>query len=116
MLERKLKSVRSPSLAISETTGRERASFPVTRWSLVLAAQGEPGGEKARQALTELAQMYREPVLAYVMAQGHSREAASGLVDEFFETLHAHEAWGTDRSGGQFRVWLLSALKEFLLE
>lgn len=91
------------------------ARFATTRWSLILAARS-PGDRTAQTALAEICSAYRAPALAYVLRQGHAREDAEDLVQDFFAHL-LERRWDRDAdpARGSFRAYLLTALRRFLL-
>lgn len=89
--------------------------FAATRWTLVLRTRGE--SPEAKRALSELCELYYEPVLACLRREGRAQEAARELAQEFF--LRVLSGGGFDRadaSRGRFRSYLLGALKHFLAE
>jgi len=88
--------------------------FATTRWSMVVDAAGQ--GESARAALTALCETYRPPVLAYVRAHMRRGEEAEDLVQEFFALLLERRlAERADPERGRFRSFLLTSLKNFLI-
>jgi len=88
--------------------------FATTRWTVVLAA-GDRSSPSADVALEELCRTYWYPLYAYVRRQGHSREDAQDLTQEFFaRLLEKNFLAGADSSRGRFRAFLLAALKHFL--
>jgi DNA-directed RNA polymerase specialized sigma24 family protein len=88
--------------------------FPVTRWTVVLAASGTPSPESAA-ALERLCSSYWYPLYAFVRRSGHSPSDAEDLTQGFFERLLEHN-WiaRADRHKGRFRSFLLMAMKRFL--
>ena len=89
--------------------------FATTHWSVVLGAvdTSAPG---AHEALESLCRTYWYPLYAYVRRQGHSPEDAQDLTQEFFarflEKKHFRLA---NRERGRFRAFLLTSLKNFLV-
>ena len=92
--------------------------FLTTRWSVVLAAGGQPGaaaGPAARDALALLCQNYWYPLYAYVRRRGHGAEEARDLTQSFFvHVLEKNAIGAADPERGRFRSFLLTALKNFL--
>ena len=89
--------------------------FITTHWSAVLLAAGEISAE-ADRALEELCRAYWYPLYAYVRRQGHSAEDAQDLTQEFFARLLEHKYVRlADPQRGRFRTFLLSSLKNFLI-
>jgi len=89
-------------------------AFQTTRWSLIIAARDDT--PEARGALDALCRAYRPAVLTYVRGRGHSRGEAEDLTQGFFARflergLHA----SADRERGRFRVYLRTALHNFLV-
>ena len=72
--------------------------------------------QAAARALDELCRIYRPPVLAYVRRHSRGESEAEDLTQAFFEQLlrlRTHVA--ADPQRGRFRVFLLVALKRFLM-
>jgi RNA polymerase sigma-70 factor (ECF subfamily) len=88
--------------------------FPVTQWTVVLAAGGTPSPESAA-ALERLCSSYWYPLYAFVRRSGYSPEDAEDLTQEFFARLLEHN-WiaHADQHKGRFRSFLLMAMKRFL--
>lgn len=88
--------------------------FPVTQWTVVLAAGQTPSPESAA-ALERLCSSYWYPLYAYVRRRGHSPPDAQDLTQEFLARLLEHN-WiaDADRHKGRFRSFLLMAMKRFL--
>jgi DNA-directed RNA polymerase specialized sigma24 family protein len=89
-------------------------AFPVTQWTVVLAAGATPSPESAA-ALERLCQGYWYPLYAFVRRSGYSPADAEDLAQEFFARLLEHN-WiaHADRHKGRFRSFLLMAMKRFL--
>lgn len=92
---------------------RERADFPVTRWSRVHAAgHSEAGGP---DAFADLCADYWPPVFAYLRRRGFSEADAQDLTQGFFLHLLEHRtARRADASRGKFRSFLLGALRNYV--
>jgi RNA polymerase sigma-70 factor (ECF subfamily) len=89
-------------------------AFPVTRWTLVLAA-GDTGKAESRTALASLCESYWYPLYAYVRRRGYPADQAQDLTQEFFVRLLEGRYFDrADREKGHFRSFLLSSLKFFL--
>ena len=88
--------------------------FPVTQWTLVVAAGATPSPESAA-ALERLCASYWYPLYAYVRRCGHAPCDAEDFTQEFFARLLEHH-WlaRADRDRGRFRSFLLTAMKRFL--
>jgi RNA polymerase sigma-70 factor (ECF subfamily) len=92
--------------------GRRR--FATTRWSLVLAAGGDPS-EHADRALSELCADYWYPLYAYVRRRGYEAEDARDLTQAFFaRLLEKRRLRAADPARGRFRSFLLASMKNFL--
>ncbi len=88
--------------------------FATTHWTLVLAA-GAQSSPAAAMALEELCRTYWYPLYVYVRRQGHAKEDAEDLTQEFFTRfLEKNYLAGLDSNKGRFRAFLLAALKHFL--
>jgi len=89
--------------------------FATTHWSVVLCAGGT-GTPEAEAALEKLCRAYWPPLYAYVRRAGHQPFDAQDLTQAFFERLLADGRFGSaERSRGRFRTFLLSSLKNFLV-
>ncbi len=88
--------------------------FGSTRWSLVVAAGR--GGADAQGALEALCQAYWLPVYAYVRQRCPDVHDAHDLTQTFFAyLLEKNSVSAADPARGRFRAFLLTALKNFLV-
>ena len=88
--------------------------FRTTRWSLIVAAAGSDA--RARDALSELCQVYWRPVYAYIRRHGHAYDESADLTQSFFLHLLEHRGFErADQSRGRFRAYLVTAARNFLL-
>jgi len=91
--------------------GNNPAAFPVTHWSVVLAARGGQDTE-AQAALETLCRAYWYPLYAYLRREGWSEPDAQDLTQGFFEHLLEHRTLDrVAREKGRFRSFLLASLK-----
>ena len=92
-----------------------KASFPETRWSLVLAASGDDVSRR-REALAELCRQYWYPLYAYVRRRGSTPEDAQDITQGFFEHLLKLQVierlGGSDK--GKLRSYLLTAMQNWM--
>lgn len=89
--------------------------FNTTHWSVVLAA-ADVASKHAHAALEELCRTYWFPLYAYVRRQGHNPEEAQDLTQEFFLRLIEKQSIRmADAARGKFRTFLLTSLKNFLI-
>ena len=94
--------------------------FHTTHWSVVLAAKGDD--TKAKAALRELCESYREPMLRYVereirtdSPQRYGGRNAEDLTHDFLAKLLEGKMFGNvQRLEGRFRTYLLGAVRHFL--
>ncbi len=90
--------------------------FATTHWSLIVAAKGtlsSPGAE----ALDSLCRAYWYPLYAYVRRAGNAPEDAKDLTQSFlFQWVQKEAIQLADRERGRFRTFLLSSLKNFLVD
>jgi RNA polymerase sigma factor (sigma-70 family) len=90
--------------------------FASTHWSVVLAAR-ESDKPSAAEALEKLCRTYWPPLYAFIRREGHSEAEAKDLTQEFFLRLIDREFLQRLRhQQGKFRSFLLTFLKNFLLE
>jgi RNA polymerase sigma-70 factor (ECF subfamily) len=89
------------------------ASIHATRWTLVRRAQGH--GSEARAALSELCEIYYQPVLQFTRRWSGDADRARDLAHGFFEDLLGRENLGAaDPAKGRFRSYLLASVKHYL--
>jgi RNA polymerase sigma factor (sigma-70 family) len=90
--------------------------FPLTHWSVVLAAgRGDAEPEIAQAALAELCQIYWAPLYSFVRSRGYTVHDAQDLTQSFFAYLLEHKIYvRVERQKGKFRSFLLACLKNFL--
>lgn len=90
-----------------------RARFPNTHWSLVLAA-GSARSVDADTALALLCETYWYPLYAFLRARGHAVEEAQDLTQAFFvQILEKRPFTHANPARGRFRSFLLTSLKNF---
>ena len=95
--------------------GEIHPAFCTTHWSVVLEA-GNGNSPEAARALERLCGAYWYPLYAYVRRQGHGPDDAQDLVQEFFARfLEKQYLRHADRNRGRFRSFLLTSLKNFLI-
>ena len=88
-------------------------TFRSTRWTLVRRAQGD--GAEARGALSELCDIYYQPVLQFTRRWCGDADRAQDLAHGFFEDLLGRESIGAaDPVKGRFRTYLLGSVKHYL--
>jgi RNA polymerase sigma-70 factor (ECF subfamily) len=89
--------------------------FATTHWSVVTAASDE-SSPAAQEALEKLCRTYWYPLYAFVRRQGHLPEDAEDLTQAFFAKLIGkHFIRRAQRERGRFRTFLLTSLKNFLV-
>jgi RNA polymerase sigma factor (sigma-70 family) len=104
-------SIRTPPARAEAPDDR---AFVTTHWSVVLSASGSDS-TRAQAALEELCQTYWYPLYAFVRRQGHGKEDAEDLTQEFFARLLRKDYLQVvSPDKGRFRSFLLMALKRFL--
>ena len=90
------------------------ARFETTRWSLILATREQTPDASA--ALDALCRAYRPAVLSFLRARCRNRDLAEDLTQGFFTRFleyRYHEI--ADPARGRFRVFLGTALRNFLV-
>ena len=99
--------------AIDQITQSGAVAFATTRWSVVLAAQGESADANA--ALDKLCRTYWWPIYGFVRRQGYKPEEAQDLTQSFFARLLERRDLETVRQErGRLRSYLLASVKNFL--
>ena len=92
------------------------SQFPVTRWSLVVAA-GDPQRKEARSALVSLCEHYWYPLYAYLRRRGYPSHEAQDLTQDFFvRVLEGRYLDRADPEKGRFRSFILTSLKFFVAD
>lgn len=87
--------------------------FNETRWTLV--GRVGKGSDEGRRALSELCEIYYEPVYRFIFYRTKNDAEARDLTHSFFEDLITRESLGApDPERGRFRSYLLGAVKHFL--
>jgi RNA polymerase sigma-70 factor (ECF subfamily) len=89
--------------------------FPTTHWSLL--AQATLSGETAgREALEELLRRYSSPLQQFIRQRGYNETEAQDVTQDFLLHLLEHSTLKrADRLRGKFRSFLLTCLKNFLV-
>ena len=101
---------------VSSRRDRQLAAFPITRWSVVLAA-GRQHAVGSREALNTLCTNYWRPTYAYVRRLGLGADDAQDMVQEFFtRPLEKNTLGRVHPTGGRFRVFLLTCLKHVMAD
>jgi RNA polymerase sigma factor (sigma-70 family) len=92
------------------------SDFPITRWTLVVAA-GDSQRKEAHSALASLCEGYWYPLYAYVRRRGYPADQAQDLTQEFFvRVLDGRYLDRADPEKGRFRAFILTSLKFFLAD
>jgi RNA polymerase sigma-70 factor (ECF subfamily) len=100
------------------TAGQHPARFSTTRWSVVLSCSDKRAStQTARDALSQLCQIYWRPIFAFICRHGYPVPDAQDLTQDFFVMLlEGHLLERADPNRGRFRSLLLKALKNFLTD
>ena len=92
-----------------------RPQFPVTRWSVVVAAAGQ--GRAARQALEEICRLYWFPLYAFARQYGCNIEDAEDETQAFLsQVANADSLAKASPCLGKLRNYLLAAFQHDLIE
>jgi len=104
--------MRTPDAAPADGSASE---FTRTHWSIVLAAAAD-SSPSGCAALEKLCSAYWYPLYAYVRRNGRSPHDAQDLVQEFFARLLERKYLRqADQNRGRFRTFLLTSLKNLLI-
>jgi RNA polymerase sigma factor (sigma-70 family) len=99
----------------SRTAPHSAREFITTHWSIILRAGGA-ASKDADAALEDLCRAYWYPLYAYVRRQGHSVDDAQDLTQNFFARFLDRKSLRlADPHRGRFRTFLLTSLKNFLI-
>lgn len=108
-----IRGANAPDNARHAATATRDGVFATTRWSVVLAAQGD--SEAGRSALEMLCKTYWFPVYAVVRKRGFDPETARDCTQEFFARLLARDGVANARrERGRFRSYLAQGVRNFL--
>jgi RNA polymerase sigma-70 factor (ECF subfamily) len=78
---------------------------------------GREDSRKAEIALEQLCRLYWPPLYSYLRRNGHEREAARDLTQQFFlRLLQRGTIKVADQARGRFRTFLLTAMQHFLMD
>ncbi len=101
------------STKTGEAAAAGQGVFATTRWSVVLAAQGD--SDSGRAALEVLCSTYWFPVYAVVRKQGFDPDTARDFTQEFFARVLARDGFAhARRERGRFRSYLAEGVRNFL--
>ena len=93
------------------------SQFPTTRWTLVVAAAGDPHRKETHSALVTLCENYWYPLYAYLRRRGYPADQAQDLTQEFFiRVLEGRYLDRADPEKGRFRSFILTSLKFFVAD
>ncbi len=91
-------------------------SFPVTSWTLVINAAGADPAQ-ASNALGELYQRYRRPLLGLLRSKGTPADQCEDLLQGFFTHLISRSGLANvQRAKGRFRSFLRAGLIHFAID
>jgi len=96
--------------------GLDQNRFAMTHWSVVLSA-GDPRSPDASQAREKLCRIYWPPLYNFIRRHGYNPEDAQDLTQAFFaKSLEKDFFARANPEKGRFRSFLLTALRQFLLD
>ncbi len=90
------------------------AAFPITRWSLVVAAAGDASGQRAAAIID----LYWPAVYAFLRRRQYSRDKAAELTQAFFaDVVIGRDLFrNADATRGRLRSLVVAALKNFIID
>lgn len=104
---------------VSKTDGKGHKGeslFPETRWTLVVKS-ADGNSLVATPALSELCEMYWQPLYIYLRRMGKSPEDSEDCVQDFFEHLLKSNFFDqAEATNGKLRYFLLKSLKNFSID
>lgn len=102
---------------LCDATTRE-GLFASTRWTVIRdASESQIATSDSLNALSELCQIYWQPVYLFLRRQGVGQHDGQDLTQGFFADLIQSRAYArADQTKGRFRSFLLGALKHFLAD
>jgi len=94
---------------------RSAVRFPITRWSVVAAAQAADQSD-AERAMEDLCRSYWPPLYSYIRRRGYSPQDAEDLTQSFFVLMLRKDVLQrAEQEKGRMRSYLLTALQRFLV-
>jgi len=108
----------TPGIALNDQPPEEHGHFPSTLWPLVEAAREESEDPERSEALNSLVGRYRLPLLKAVMRhfQFNHHEAEDHLQNFLLhKILQKNIVHNAARHRGKFRTFLLTSLRNFVL-
>ena len=95
--------------------GGERGTFLTTHWSLIESIRAGP--DQGHALIGSLLKDYWKPVYCYLRRRGYANEEAKDLTQAFFQeiVLGKELVQQADRGKGRFRSFLLTALRNYLI-
>lgn len=95
---------------------RGSASFATTAWSIILS--GREGSAARHATETLILEQYWKPVYCFLRHRGISHANAADLTQEFFTEIVLGRSFidQADPGRGRFRAFLLTALKNFMVD
>ena len=101
---------------LADESSSDRKWFRTTQWNVVLST-GDANCSTAAEAREKLCAIYWTPLYNFVCRWGHNSEDAKDLTQSFFAKLIEKDFWTrADPLKGRFRTFLLTALRQFLLD
>lgn len=103
---------------MNEPGSRERARFPVTRWSSLDAARSEDE-DKRLEVLAQFLQAYYQAMESYIEAQFHfEKQKAKEYLHNFIlnKLIRKNLLAQADRARGRFRTFLVQSLNRFIID
>lgn len=90
-------------------------AFPVTRWSLVIAAREGVRDPASQEAVAELCAIYWRPLYTYARRLGNPPADAEDLTQGFLARLIEKHRFGhAEQQLGRMRSYLLTAFKNYI--
>lgn len=95
--------------------GGERGTFLTTHWSLIESIRA--GDDESQALIGLLLKDYWKPVYCYLRRRGYANEEAKDLTQAFFQeiVLGKELVQQADRGKGRFRSFLLTALRNYVI-
>lgn len=103
------------SSPMRDNTTQPATRFFTTRWTVVLAAGGDPQATQTKDATACLLQSYWYPMYSFIRREGYPPQDAEDLTQEFVAKLIEKQYLAdVDPAKGRFRSFLLASLRHFL--
>src|SRR6266581_6570385 len=98
----------------SSTPSPSGSPFPATMWSLVMEASQQSDPAQVQDALKQLCEIYRRPIVEWLLRRGYGQNSEDLANDFVVFLLEKNRLENFARGTARFRSFLIKCLKRFL--